>query len=258
MNARKAEGYTVGELAKLAGVTVRTLHIWDEAGLLKPARTEWSQHRRYQQHDLLRLGQIMTLKHLGFTLREIRDLLDAPQANLKDSLAAQKAAVDHEIARLQAASFALSRTLKALDESDAPDWDGVAALIRSFASLDRSATIQEFFPPETWAWVQERAAQMPPEYVHASADAWESVYTGFRAVRHFPPDAPEVQAQAADMARLIEGFTASNPEIEAGLRKMYEGSDLATHPLHPAQGDHDLMAFMEQALEIYRQRRGES
>lgn len=251
MNAR-AGTYTVGQLAKLAGVTVRTLHVWDEAGLLKPERTEWSQHRRYRQGDLLRLGQIMTLKHLGFTLSEIRDLLETPDVDLKQALRAQKAAVDDEIGRLQAASYALTRTIKALDETDAPDWDQVAMLIRSLAEIDREAVIREYYPPDTWTWIRERASQMPPEYVTTSAEAWERVYEGFRAVRHLPPDALEVQALAADMSRLLEAFTRNDPAVIEGLSQMYADGSILRQPFHPAQGDEALQAFMQEALEIYR------
>lgn len=252
MNARRPNTYSVGQLAKLAGVTVRTLHIWDEAGLLKPERTEWSQHRRYQQRDLLRLGQIMTLKHLGFTLSEIRDLLESPDIDLKDALRAQKAAVDREIGRLQIASYALARTIKALDEDSAPDWDQVAALIQSFAEIDRQALINDYYPPEQWAWVNERANQMPPEFVQSSAEAWERVYDGFRAIRHLPPESPEAQALAADMARLIDLFTRGDPAVEASIKRLYQEGQIQQQPFHPARGDDDLQSFMQEALAAYR------
>ncbi|MBC8076991.1 MAG: MerR family transcriptional regulator, partial [Chloroflexales bacterium] len=58
--------YRVQEFARLAGVTVRTLHFYDEAGLLAPSGRSDSGHRRYRPHDLLRLQQIVTLKRLGF------------------------------------------------------------------------------------------------------------------------------------------------------------------------------------------------
>lgn len=61
--------YMVREFAKLAGVTVRTLHFYDREGLLKPSQYTGKNHRLYQQKDLLRLQQILTLKYLGFRCR---------------------------------------------------------------------------------------------------------------------------------------------------------------------------------------------
>src|SRR5512140_1748609 len=64
----------VGEVAKATGVSVRTLHHYDEVGLLTPSMRSESRYRLYDEGDLLRLLQIKTLRQLGFSLQEIREL----------------------------------------------------------------------------------------------------------------------------------------------------------------------------------------
>src|SRR6516165_588232 len=68
----------VGELARRTGLTIRTLHHYDEIGLLKPSLHTESGHRLYTAGDLARLQRVLSLRQLGFSLEQIRDCLDRP------------------------------------------------------------------------------------------------------------------------------------------------------------------------------------
>src|SRR5215813_435598 len=68
----------VGELARRTGLTIRTLHHYDEIGLLKPSLHTETGHRRYTARDVARLQQVLSLRQLGFSLEEVRDCLDRP------------------------------------------------------------------------------------------------------------------------------------------------------------------------------------
>src|SRR5437016_6712558 len=70
------EALKVGELAKRTGLTIRTLHHYDEIGLLKPSLRTEADHRLYTASDVARLQQVVSLRQLGFSLEEIRDCLD--------------------------------------------------------------------------------------------------------------------------------------------------------------------------------------
>ena len=74
----KFEALKVGELAKRTGLTVRTLHHYDEIGLLKPSLHTEAGYRLYTRADVARLQQVLSLRQLGFALEEIRDCLDRP------------------------------------------------------------------------------------------------------------------------------------------------------------------------------------
>src|SRR5260370_39806820 len=66
----------VGELARRTGISVRTLHYYDEIGLLAPSQHSEAGHRLYSALDVVRLGQIRSLRQLGLSLEEVRDCLD--------------------------------------------------------------------------------------------------------------------------------------------------------------------------------------
>ena len=72
------EAMKVGELAKRTGLTVRTLHHYDEIELLKPSLHTESGHRLYTADDVARLQQVLSLRQLGFSVEEVRDCLDRP------------------------------------------------------------------------------------------------------------------------------------------------------------------------------------
>ena len=83
--------YTVKQLAALSGVSVRTLHHYDEIGLLKPERAGANGYRYYGRDQLLRLQQVLFHRELGLLLDEIARLLDAPGFDRTLALKAQKA-----------------------------------------------------------------------------------------------------------------------------------------------------------------------
>ena len=76
-------GLKVGELARRTGLTVRTLHHYDEIGLLRPSQHMVSGHRLYTAADVARLQRVLSLRQLGFGLEEVRQCLDQPSGNQK-------------------------------------------------------------------------------------------------------------------------------------------------------------------------------
>ena len=91
--------YTVKQVAALSGVSVRTLHFYDETGLLKPASTGANGYRYYEEPQLLTLQQILFYRELGFELRQIRPLLGRPDGQRADALRAHREALEERLAR---------------------------------------------------------------------------------------------------------------------------------------------------------------
>ena len=92
--------YTVSRLAKLAGVSVRTLHHYDVTGLLTPSFRSDSGYRQYQREDLLRLQQILFYRELDFSLSEIKDILDDPEYDEVQALVSHRQSIEQRIERL--------------------------------------------------------------------------------------------------------------------------------------------------------------
>lgn len=113
-------GYTVGEVAKLSGVSIRTLHHYDEVGLLKPADVGSNGYRYYGKEELLRLQQILFHRELGLSLEQIGRVLDAPDFDRAAALRAHRET-------LTAKALRYRRLIRTIDETLA-DINGEGAM----------------------------------------------------------------------------------------------------------------------------------
>jgi DNA-binding transcriptional MerR regulator len=106
-------GYSVGQVAGFAGVTVRTLHHYDEIGLLVPSERTHAGHRRYGDADLDRLQQILFYRELGFPLEEVAALLDDPETDPRAHLRRQHDLLTARIEKLQKMAAAVEHAMEA-------------------------------------------------------------------------------------------------------------------------------------------------
>ena len=248
--------FRVAEFAKLAGVTVRTLHYYDRIDLLKPSDTTSTGHRLYRRGDLVRLQQILTLKWMGFELAHIKSMLDSPSYNLRQALIAQKAVVDEQIQRLSEASTALERALNATERvgEDMLSSDGIYTILRAVTQSEANQLFRKYYSDEAWHSIETRALSFTPADQERAQQDWEQLYADFHAMRDESPDHPAVQKLAKKMHDLIESFTGGDSEVEAGLKRVV--SDRENLPEeHRPFSDSDLQPFIMQALDIYRSKK---
>ncbi|MBQ1091637.1 MerR family transcriptional regulator [Streptomyces sp. B93] len=105
--------YSVGQVAGFAGVTVRTLHHYDDIGLLAPSERSHAGHRRYSDADLDRLQQILFYRELGFPLDEVAALLDDPEADPRAHLRRQHELLTARIEKLRKMAAAVEQAMEA-------------------------------------------------------------------------------------------------------------------------------------------------
>ena len=105
--------YSVGRVADLAGVTIRTLHHYDEIGLLSPSGRSAAGYRIYEEPDLERLQQILFYRELGFALEEIAAIVDDPRTDAVGHLRRQRGLLTERIERLQKMVAAIDYELEA-------------------------------------------------------------------------------------------------------------------------------------------------
>jgi DNA-binding transcriptional MerR regulator len=103
----------VGEVAALAGITVRTLHHYDRIGLLTPSQRSATGYRRYTPADLDRLHRVLVYRELGFSLEEVATLLDDPDADPAAHLRRQHRLLRERIERTQAMVAAVEKEMEA-------------------------------------------------------------------------------------------------------------------------------------------------
>jgi DNA-binding transcriptional MerR regulator len=109
--------YKPKEFSALTSVTTRTLHYYDEIGLLNPSHKTMSGHRLYSDEDILKLQQITTLKYFGFPLDEISQLIKNPNFNIKKSLRTQAKLLAEELMQTEKAAKLQQSLVNALDEN---------------------------------------------------------------------------------------------------------------------------------------------
>lgn len=106
--------YTVLKLAQLAGVSIRTLHYYDEIGLLKPSLTRENGYRVYEEKELLRLQQILFYRELEFSLEDIKKILDAPGFTILEALQDHKKLLELKRERIEKMLITVNTTMKHL------------------------------------------------------------------------------------------------------------------------------------------------
>ena len=140
--------WTVGETARLAKVSVRTLHHYDQIGLLEPSERTDAGYRLYTVSDLERLQQIMVFRELGFTLPEIRSIVLDPDFDRAEALAAQRNLLAEKARRTQASIAAIDLQLIAMEEG--------APMTKEETSKMFGELFDGFDPAEYETEVQER------------------------------------------------------------------------------------------------------
>src|SRR5215204_6239083 len=113
MSDLKTEGYTVGRVADLSGVTIRTLHHYDEIGLLSPGGRSAAGYRIYEDSDIERLQRILFYRELGFALEEIATIVDDPRTGALGHLRRQRGMLARRIERLSAMVDAIDYEMEA-------------------------------------------------------------------------------------------------------------------------------------------------
>lgn len=222
MNVKRSDGYTVRQLAKLAGVTVRTLHHYDQIGLLRPGARTAAGYRLYGEADLLRLQQILLFKEMDVPLDQIRQILDDPQFDLVQALRSYRQALQQRAARLETLLHTIDKTIATLTE-DRPMLT-VEELYEGFSPEDAERYRREAranWGEEMVDASEQRARQMSKAEWQAVGQQGEEATQRMADLMGHSPDDPAVQAAIAQHHAWIEHFYPAPAELYRGLGQMY-------------------------------------
>ncbi|MGW2423257.1 MerR family transcriptional regulator [Streptomyces sp. NPDC001709] len=182
--------YSVGQVAGFAGITVRTLHHYDEIGLLVPGERTHAGHRRYTDADLDRLQQILFYRELGFPLDEVAVLLDDPDVDPRVHLRRQHELLTARIEKLQKMAVAVEHAMEArkMGINLTPQ-----ERFEVFGDKDPEQYAEEaeqrWGNTEAWAESQRRAATYTKEdwkRIQAEVDDWGKRYAALVAAGERP------------------------------------------------------------------------
>jgi DNA-binding transcriptional MerR regulator len=197
--------YSIGQFSEKTNTSIRTLHYYDEIGLLTPEKDPHTGHRWYDDKDLLTLHQIVSLKFLGFSLDQIKQLLSQSHydLSLKQSLLLQKEALEAQKEKIETALKAIQRTISILEEEGAVDGAVIASLIHSMQ-----------MEKEQRKWLEERISKEVVDQLYNKSDeemaALDKVYVRLsKKVKQLvgkPPEDSEVQELIEDYMKVALAF----------------------------------------------------
>lgn len=240
--------YTIKQLADLAGVSRRTLHFYDEVGLLKPALVADNGYRYYDDGSLLQLQQILLYKELGLDLRRIKMILEDPDFEFQTALQIHRQSLQDKIEHLQILIQTVDSTLMHL-----------------VGEIDMSEeNIFVGFSDEKQQQYEEEALERWGDHAAQSINLWNSyseerkeeikqegsrIYQSMADNMDKGADSPEIQALLRRWHKHMHYFYEPTLEMLEGLGNMYQdhpGFNATFSHIHP-----DLPTFLQKAISIY-------
>jgi DNA-binding transcriptional MerR regulator len=218
--------YPVGQAANLAGVTVRTLHHYDEIGLLTPTDRTTGGYRRYGLGDLGRLRRILFYRELGFPLDEIATILADPRADAAEHLRRQRRLLSERIERLQAMAAAIEKELEAqqMGISLTPEEQFEVFGTDKVGGEWADEAEQRWGDTDTYRQSRQRTSNYTKrDWVQLKTDADERLSAFADALRAgTPADSPAVMELAeAHREHINRWFYDCDHDIHRGLAQMY-------------------------------------
>lgn len=250
--------YGIGDVARLSGVTVRTLHHYDDIGLLVPAQRTDAGYRRYDDADLLRLQEILLGREQGLSLEDIRRLLDDPHHDRRRTLREHRRRLVERARRTDEMVRAVDAALAMLEGDEGGSMSG-HELFNGFDPAQYEAEAEERWGgTDAYRESAKRAKRYGPAEWGQIKDEQAGIYADARAALQagVATDAPEAMDIAERHRRSIERwFYPCSTEMHLGLADMWEADERFAATMD-ARGA-GMTAFLAAAVRANARRRGE-
>lgn len=253
--------YKVKEVADLVGVSVRTLHHYDEIGLLTPESVNQAGYRLYSDRELERLQQILFFREIGFSLQEIKKILDDPDFDRKRALQSHKELLLEKKKRLEAIIETVDKTIESIeggyemskkDMFEGFDMTPIEEHKRKYAAearqkygdavMDAVEKRTDNYTKDDWAQIMAKSG---------------SIFAKVIAAMDRGPADPQVQEAVGELRQWItDHFYDCTTEIFRGLGDLYVTDERFTANIDKYKPG--LAAFLREAMHIYCDRLGRS
>ncbi len=212
---------TVKEVSCLTGISVRTLQHYDNIGLLRPASRTEAGYRIYDDRALRRLQDILLLRELEFSLKDIKEILDSPRYDRRQAIKDQIALLEYKRQRLDAI-LSLARGIQNMEDTDMD--------FKPFDKSEQEALSKE--AKEKWGGThayreyEEKAEGRSQQAQDAMGQGLMLVFAEFGAIRDQNPAGEAAKALVKKLQSYItQHYYTCTPQILAGLGQMYVADD---------------------------------
>lgn len=237
---------TVKQLAKKCGVSVRTLHHYDAIGLLKPAQVTEAGYRLYDEAALERLYLILLFRELGFRLKDIRGILDAPDFDRNRVLERQIELLERKQRHLEYVTD-LARGIKQMGVKNLEFQNFDPKKVGDYAQQAKTL----YGKTDAYREFEEKAKGRTQEQSDAVNGQVMDFFVRLGTLKGQAPESDAVQAWVKELQTFFtENFYTCTPEILMSLGEMYAGGGAMTENIDAAGGE-GTGAFAREAIACY-------
>jgi MerR family transcriptional regulator, thiopeptide resistance regulator len=236
----------VGELARQTGLSVRTLHYYDEIDLLSPSQRTGSGHRLYTAGDVVRLQQIKSLQNLGFTLREVRECLDRPDFPLGRVIQLHVSQLKEKIELQRRLCDLLERVAAQVGSGEEVSSEEFVNMVMEVIQM--SENVEKYYTPEQLEYLEGRRREVGEARIRQAEAEWAELMAQVRAEMEADtdPSTERVQALARRWMGLVNEFTGADPKIERSVGNMWQQEE-TIHGIDTGQM-REMMAYASRAM----------
>lgn len=233
----------VKEFSKLAKMSVRTLHHYDEIGLLKPSLRSSNKYRLYSEQDLQRLERIIALKFFGFNLKQITKLIGKDE-DIVHHLKAQQTCLAEQIKQLHHVNRTIDELLAASAKKFI-DWSTITKLIEAYNMTDylKQTWVNQAFSPEQLKQLAALDKKLTPAEQKEFAHRWELLFTEVTNNLDQDPKSAIAQELAKKWMHLIDENYGEYEELKDAITMAYKHNKLPHRPFNQKLWD-----WIEQAV----------
>ena len=238
--------YTVNEISKRTGVSVRTLHHYDRIGLLKPTQLTAAGYRLYDDTALHRLHSILMFREIGFSLKEIQAILDAPDFDPDEALSRQIKLLELQKKRIEELiSFACEIREKGVNNMNFDIFKNDE--IDSYKSEVKA----KWGGTKAYEKYEARSEGMSPAELEDSARKLMNIFADIGTMKHSAPDSKEVREKIGSLQKFItDNYYTCTDEILCGLGQLYVSDERMKRNIDKAGGD-GTAEFTAKAVSAY-------
>ena len=238
----------ISEVAKLTGITVRTLHYYDEIGLLKPSEITEAGYRLYSREDLEILQQILFFRELDFPLSQIKEIMNNPNYDKEEALKKQKELLIQQRQRIEGLIKLIEKRIEGDNNMSFKEFDmnEIEENKKKYAKevKERWGTSKAYEESEkkTSSYNKEKWGDINQET--------REIFKGFAELRNSDPGSEEVQELVRRWQKYItDNFYTCTNEILSGLGLMYVEDERFKENLD--KNGEGTAKLMEEAIKIY-------
>ena len=241
--------YSVRQLAGLAGVSVRTLHYYDQIGLLKPSSYGENGYRYYDESSAILLQQVLFFRELGFALDEIRAIVGQPGFNVRRALEEHRVLLSKRADRIAGVLQTVDKTIKMIEGEIDMD---IKEYYEGFSDAqieECRSEVRQRWGADTLRDSEARVMQMGKDGFAAQQAKGNAIFRAMAGLMPKDPASPDVQEQVGRWREWLECFSSYTDDAVLGLGRVYsEDARFAAffEKYHP-----DLPAFFTRAVEHY-------